>query len=244
LDLWKQGKESRLFEPQFHGREHLNVQFWLRDLQKGNKDTLAAFNSGVWGVYSKSSNKVYQEAFDIDDISDLEYQKEVIEEGMDLFNQLLGYAPHFFVPTNGPFNLSHQKTLANKGIKYLILDKFQKELVGHGKIKRHLHNLGKRNRYGQIYMTRNAAFEPTQFPDRDNVDHCLKDIELAFRLNNRAVISTHRLNYIGAINEKNSSDGLKELSNLLKRMFRRWPNIEFMTSVELGETISEKSSQF
>src|SRR5665648_426797 len=43
FELWKEGKEKRLFVPQFHGREHLNVFNWLKALRSGEIDTLAAF---------------------------------------------------------------------------------------------------------------------------------------------------------------------------------------------------------
>ena len=237
LELWNEGKAKRIFDPQFHGREHLNVNFWLKDLQEGNPDTLEAFNSGVWGVYSNRILKDYQAAFNIEFEEDLNYQHEVIIDGIDLFNLYLGYKPTFFVPTNGPFNLSLSKTLAKKGIKYILLDKFQKEPLTGNKIRRHFHYLGKRNKYGQVYMSRNVAFEPSQFPKLDNVNTCLRDISLAFQLNKPAVISTHRLNYIGAHYEENSRKNLKLLDNLLGQIIKRWPEVEFITSEELGDTI-------
>ena len=39
-ELWKEGIEKRLFVPIFHGREHLNVQRWLRALRSGHRSTL------------------------------------------------------------------------------------------------------------------------------------------------------------------------------------------------------------
>ena len=37
--LWIKGIEEGLFQPQLHGREHLNVSRWMTDLQKNNKVT-------------------------------------------------------------------------------------------------------------------------------------------------------------------------------------------------------------
>ncbi|HPG34150.1 MAG TPA: hypothetical protein PLM34_09855 [Lentimicrobium sp.] len=195
--LWHEGIEKRLFVPQFHGREHLNVQRWLRDLNSGNTDTRMAFDFGLWGIYSPLIKADYQAAFDLEYSSDLDYQHSVLTEGIDLFIELYGYQPTFFVPTNGPFNLALEPTLKSKGIKYIMLDKLQKEPLGNGMYKTHLRYLGKQNKLGQIYMSRNAGFEPSQFPDQDNVNVCLKSIELAFKLHKPATISTHRVNYIG-----------------------------------------------
>lgn len=52
-DLWKEGIANRLLVPCYHGREHLNVQRWLRALQNGNKSTLLAFDYGVTGIPRK-----------------------------------------------------------------------------------------------------------------------------------------------------------------------------------------------
>jgi len=235
--LWKEGSEKRLFVPQFHGREHLNVQRWMRDLRSGNVHTRLAFELGLWGIYSSLIKSDYQAAFDLEFASDLEYQHSVISEGIDLFRELHGYQPTFFVPTNGPFNLALEATLKSKGIKYIMLDKLQKEPLGDGKYKTHLRFLGKRNKHGQVYLSRNGGFEPAQFPEQDNVNACLKGIDMAFRLHKPATISTHRVNYIGWLHPENREQTLRQLKVLLREIIKRWPDVEFMTSDELGDLI-------
>ena len=237
LDLWKEGVDKRLFVPQFHGREHLNVQRWMRDLKAGNEHTKLGFDLGLWGIYSSLIKADYQAAFGLEFAADLEYQHSVIREGVDLFVKLHGYAPRFFVPTNGPFNLALEQTLYNKGIKYIMLDKLQKEPLGDGKYKTHLRYLGKQNHLGQIYLSRNAVFEPAQYPDQDNVNTCLKSIEMLFRLNKPATISSHRVNYIGWLHPENREETLRQLKVLLGEIIKRWPEVEFMTSDELGDLI-------
>ncbi len=235
--LWKEGVEKRLFVPQFHGREHLNVQRWMRDLRAGNEHTRLGFDLGLWGIYSPLIKSDYQAAFDLEFPSDIGYQHSVITEGIDLFIQLHGYQPTFFVPTNGPFNLALESTLKNKGIKYIVLDKLQKEPLGDGKYKTHIRFLGKQNKLGQIYLSRNGGFEPSQFPDQDNVNACLKSIEMAFRLHKPATISTHRVNYIGWLHPENREETLRQLKVLLGEIIKRWPEVEFITSDELGDLI-------
>jgi hypothetical protein len=238
--LWREGAEKRLFVPQFHGREHLNTQRWLRDLQSGNADTRLAFDLGLWGIYSPLIKSDYQAAFDLEFPSDLDYQHTVISEGVDLFIQLMGYQPTFFVPTNGPFNLALESTLKDKGIKYIMLDKLQKEPLGNGKYKTHLRYLGRKNKLGQIYMSRNAGFEPSQFPGKDNINLCLHSIETMFKLRKPATISTHRVNYIGWLDQSNRDSTLSQLDLLLKQILLRWPDVEFMTTDQLGDLISSK----
>lgn len=237
-NLYKEGIERRLFVPQFHGREHLNVQRWLRDLQSGNQHTLMAFNLGLWGIYSSLIKTEYQAAFDIEYPSDNDYLHEVLSKGLTLFRELWNYKARFFVPTNGPFNLSLESTLHDEGIKYIMLDKLQKEPLGNGKFKTHIRYLGKKGQFGQIYLSRNAIFEPTEFPNKDNIDSCLSDIRLAFRMKKPATISTHRLNYIGWINPRNRDNSLIQLKELLRRILQNWPEVEFLTSDQLGDLIA------
>ena len=73
---------------------------------------------------------------------------------------------------------------------------------------------------------------------RDWVDSCLNDIRIAFAWRNPAVIGTHRVNYIGGIDRSNRDRGLRELSALLTAILKKWPDVEFMSSEQLGNEIS------
>lgn len=244
-ELWKKGIEERLFMPIFHGREHLNVQRWLRALQSGSRSVLLAFDCGVTGLSNGiDGEKIhsFQAAFDLDDISDLAYMKEVLSSGLSLFEQLYGYKARYFVPTNGPFNNTLEKDLFDAGVKYINSGKKQQEPLGHGQYKTNTRFLGDSNQLGQVYLTRNCFFEPSscgyRYPaNYDWLNHCLKEIEIAFRWHKPATISSHRVNYIGYLHPENRKKGLKALSQLLGEIIKRWPDVEFMTSVELGDLI-------
>ena len=246
-ELWKEGVEKRLMIPTFHGREHLNAQRWMRALQSGNNTTIFALNNHVTGIPMKGIGGEnvpnFQAAFDIDTLDDLEYQKDVISTGLDLFEQIYGFRTKFFVPTNGYFNNTLEKDLFNSGIKYIDTAKRQEEPVGDGTYRINTRYIGDQNKYGQIYLTRNCFFEPAatgfEVPaNYDWINYCLKEIEIAFRWHKPATISSHRVNYIGYLHPENRENGLRQLSELLSRMLKRWPDIEFMTSSELGDLIA------
>ena len=246
-DLWKEGIEKRLMVPIFHGREHLNAQFWMRALRDENKSTLVGFENEVTGMPGIKGEKLpdFQAAFQIDTINDLVYQKEVLKTGLDLFEELYGYRSRYFVPTNGPFNNTLEKDLNEHGVKYINTGKKQKEPLGNGQYKINTRFIGDKNQYGQIYITRNCFFEPSSSgfekpANTDWINNCLKEIEIAFRWRKPAVISTHRVNYIGYLHPENRERSLKQLSELLGKMLKRWPDIEFMTSPELGDLITSK----
>jgi hypothetical protein len=238
--MWQEGVISKLFVPQFHGREHLNVMLWMRQLQANDPKTLAAFNLQCWGFLNKNKiNKIsYQAAFDPEMQSDITYQESVIKEGLELFENIHGYKADFFVPPNGPFNNSLEVTAAKHGIKYMSASKLQSEPQAAGQYKKHFHWLGQKNKNQQYYITRNCFFEPSN-TSKDWVASCLLDIENAFKWKKPAVISSHRLNYIGGLNEKNRASGLKDLNRLLSEIQKRWPDVEFMTSSQLGDLISK-----
>jgi hypothetical protein len=164
----------------------------------------------------------------------LVYQKSVIYEGLHLFRELFGYEAEYFVPPNGPFNNSLNKTLAENGIRYRCASKIQNEPLGFGKKKKVVHYLGQKEKNGIRYITRNCFFEPSQ-KGKDWVDSCLNDIKIAFRWHKPAIISSHRVNYIGALNPVNRDTGLNQLSVLLKQISKNWPDVEFMTTPQFGK---------
>lgn len=245
INLWEEGIDNRLLVPQFHGREHLNAQRWLKSLQNGCKATHLAFENGVTGISTGLHGEKlpkYQAAFDIDSMDDIPYQKEVIQTGTDLFGQLFGFRAKFFIPTNGPFNNTLESTVKESGLDYLGTGKIQLEPLGNNTYKQHFRYLGKENKDGLVYMTRNAFFEPNswEYPiSKDWVSDCMKEIEIAFQWNKPATISSHRVNYIGWLNPENRNNGLRKLDELLTRIIKKWPDVEFMTTVELGDLITK-----
>lgn len=244
--LWQQGIDSNLFVPEFHGREHLNVSAWMKKLRSGHEKTLKAFEEGVWGIAPDLTSKPLienQAAFQISDISDLEQHKEILTEGLDLFERIFGFRARYFVPPNGPFNNSLNSLLAQKGIKYRSASKIQNECIGPGKYRKVVHWLGQKDPNGIRYITRNCFFEPSGHPEIEWIDTCLREIDAAFKWKKPAIISSHRVNYIGSLYQENSDGCLKKLRTLLMEIVKRWPDVEFMSTSDLGNLIAGKISE-
>jgi len=236
-NLWQKGVEEKVFEVEFHGREHLNVAAWMRALKKRDKHTLIAFNERFWGFTSPEVN--YQAAFDLEFLKDLKIQAQVISSGLKLFKNLHGKNARFFVPPNGPFHNSLQKPAYEHGVRYLSTSKIQQEPLGEGRTRRRFHYLGQRTSCGMTHITRNCFFEPSAL-GRDWVDSCLSEVRAAFRVYKPAVISTHRVNYIGGLDQSNSTRGLTQLKVLLKSIQKNWPDAIYLTSSQLGDLIARK----
>jgi len=237
FELWKEGIEKHLFVPQMHGREHLNVKAWMNALKSKDNQAHLAFNEGVWGFVPENYPKVdYQAAFLPGSPSEIEYHKEILKDGMGLFKKLFGYQAEYFVPPNGCFNNYLNQTLSENGIKFRSAPKIQFEPLGNGKFRRVFHWLGQKEKTGIRYITRNCFFEPSK-PGKDWVDSCLYDIQIAFKYRKPAVISTHRVNYVGSLNKSNRDTGLYQLKQLLQKITKNWPEVEFMTTPQLGRLI-------
>ncbi len=234
FELWKEGIEKKLFVPQMHGREHLNVTAWMRALRNGDKNTLLAFKEGMWGFVPVQYPEVdYQAAFLLNDPIELEYCKNVIIDGLKLFKKLFGFSAEFFVPPNGQFNSNLNRTLAENGIKFRFASKIQNESLGLGKTSKKFHYNGQKEKHGIRYIIRNCFFEPS-LAGKDYIDSCLYEIKTAFHWNKPAIISSHRVNYIGLLNPSNRDSGLRQLSKLLKEITQNWPDVEFMTTPQMG----------
>ncbi len=237
--LWKEGIDKRLFMPQFHGREHLNVKLWMKALQESHKKARVAFDNKMWGISTADAPEIkveFQAAFDFIDKADLEHHKEIIISGLQLFKKLFGYRATYFVPPNGPFSSTLEPACFKEGIKILSVSKLQIEPLGSGRTRKSLHWMGEKSKSGLRYITRNCLFEP-HHNGKDWVDSCLNDISIAFKWNKPAIISSHRVNYIGALDKRNRDRGQKQLGSLLKQIMKKWPETEFITSAELGEII-------
>lgn len=230
FNLWKQGMEEGLFKPQFHAREHLNVARWMHDLQNNIADARYVFDYGLMGLFPKKhSNNFYQVALD-DSKYQLQPLNEVVSEGLDLFENIFGFKSKTFIAPCYTWRSELEKTLLEKGVIGLQGVVYQRK--PNDKSVRHY--MGTQNKYGQVFTIRNCSFEPVNGLDKN---YCLNRMKYAFRWNKPAVISTHRINFIGAINEQNRIKNLKQLDALLSEMITTWPDVEFMTSDQLVEQI-------
>jgi hypothetical protein len=240
-ELIKDGIQNRLFVPALHGREHLNVPRWLRILKSGNEGALLSFQHQSIGanIFKGVNIPMYLAAFDPEFPEDnFEIEKSLIDAAK-IFLETFGYQAEHFIESNAYGLKDLESVLSKIGIKYLLRSKITRYSNYNNNVtKPYFHWVGKRNRFGQIYLTRNCTFEPHRPLDSLNVvTSCLNEIEIAFKWKKPAVIISHRASYVGSIDEKNQINGLTKLEQLLKSIIKKWPDVEFMTSMELGNII-------
>lgn len=245
FNLWQQGMAEGLFRPQFHGREHLNVNRWMAALKSGSIETMTAFEHGLFGIsthITSEKRKSYMAALDLDNIDELEWQKTMLTDGLHLFERLFGYRSETYIATNYVWHPELEPHLQKQGVHAIQGGNSQIIPTEYGQTKIKRHFLGEKNKSGLSYLIRNALFEPSENIQKDWVNCCLKEIEIAFSWNKPAIISSHRVNYIGFINAKNRSKNLQDLTLLLTMMLKKWPDIEFMSSDKLAKLIRTKKS--
>jgi hypothetical protein len=242
FDLWNEGIDSGLFFPQFHGREHLNVSQWMKALQKKDKNIIEAFENEMISISSEPSNMKfsYMEGMDFFDESEKRKRKEIIEQGLSSFENIFKYKSLSYIANCYIWDDYVEEILSNQGVKYIQGVRVQKKPNISNKThsyKFKSNSLGKKNKFDQIYLIRNVHFEPSHYPNKDVINDCLKEISIAFCWNKPAIISSHRINFIGAIDINNRIRNLKLFHDLLIKITIKWPDVEFMSSAELGDLI-------
>lgn len=241
LNLWHQGQSEKIFQLQYHGREHLDVHHFMSSLKKSDKDAKFGFYNRMPGSISKNGiggNKYVLATM-------YKTEKEMLEkldfllEGLSKFENLHNKNSISFIAPNYYWNPRYNKSLSEAGVQFLQGSTAQKVPLFNGKERKIYHFLGEKNEYGQIYLVRNCVFEPVSKANNDPVDICLAQISKSFSLNKPAIISSHRVNYVGFIEEKNRDKNLKLLDKLLNKIILKWPDVEFLSSDQLGTIVDQ-----
>ena len=240
FELWQQGIKENIFYPAYHGTEHINVKRFMDALQSGHKSVHLAFkNQSVALPHFPGESVVKQPTttFFIEDSKENIQLEKDIKVGTELFNELFGFYSKQFTPGASIYSPVLNKTLAECGIKYIHVNRYQAYPLGNGNFsKKFLYN-GKRNEVGQKYIVRNCQFEPEGRTDNEVANNCLMNVEAAFRWGAPALISSHRVNFVGQLDKKYRDNSLAQLGYLLKKIVQRWPEVEFMNGDEMAETI-------
>ena len=247
FEMWKEGMAAGVFHPQSHGREHLYVKKWLQTLRNGEPLTRTAFDLGTWGLtdlVDASIKEYYMGAFNSGLDADIKEFEIIIDDALRMFNEIFGFESKSFIVTTYEWHPKIEQILKQKGVQYLQAAFDQKVPLGDDErviwLKRGFQ--GTRTRAGLIRLFRNCHFEPSVRPELDYFSDCMKRIEIAFKWGKAANICAHRVNFIGSIDRRNTDRTLPEFQRLLQEIVKRWPDVEFVTSDQLGEIV-ENSGQ-
>lgn len=231
--LWKKGIESGIFMPQFHGRQHFNIKIMMDGLQSGNPQMIECFNRNSWaGV---TNVPYYLSAYSFQSPEENEKHVEDLADGIEIFRKIFEFSPEHFVPPQGKYNRILEGPLKKMGINFLDVSRIRHEPQLNGSNKKVYTYLGMKSAHNQKYIVRNCMLENINPSGIDWVDFCLNSIDAAFRMRSPAVITPHRVNFVGHIEPSNRDNGLRGLKRLLKTVTKKWPNVEFLSLEQLGK---------
>lgn len=236
-DLWREGIRAGIMQPQFHGREHLNLYLFNDKLHHRDPELLTALKNRSYTSISEDNYPHHSStaAYDFYDPAELEPMKENLRDGLARFEQVYGYKSDYFTPPVYRIHHSLFPTLVENGVKFIDLDLVRNEHQGWGQYKRTFNYTGKKTPEGLQVMVRNVVFEPTEERGLDWTAFALQQIEAAFRWNRPAIISSHRVNFCGHIDPHNRAKGLAELKKLLQAIVQKWPDVQFLGASDLAK---------
>ncbi|WOK05369.1 hypothetical protein RT717_20010 [Imperialibacter roseus] len=242
--LWKEGVAEGIFRPQFHGREHLNVYQWMRSLRNDEDNIKTAFDNQMISISSEPLKLPYGYMESLDYYSEEERKEkgDILKEGLLLFEKTFGYKSRSFIANCYVWDKAIESDLKEEGVQYLqgvLVQKQPRNKNQFHDYRHRYHFQGEQNKLRQRYLVRNAFFEPSHRSYQDDVSECLRRMEIAFFWQKPVVISTHRVNFIGCIDQKNADRTFTLFRELLSRMVQRWPDIEFLSSDRLGEIMDD-----
>lgn len=241
--LWIEGIRENIFHPVYHGTEHLNVKRFMSALQSGHKSTKLAFDNESICIPSFTDERPVPNStsnFDIDKLDENMQLKEDIATGLKMFRELFGYQTKVFTPGAAKYHPDLHPTLYENGIRYINVNRTQPTPLGNGKYRSKLYFNGQKTKECQYFMVRNSVFEPHGKSGTTEADNCLKDIEAAFKWGAPAIISSHRVNFVGHFDKSWRDTSLKQLKYLLEQITRRWPDVEFVNGDDLGDMLFRK----
>ena len=185
------------------------------------------------------AKEAFLDAFGISNEMEKEYLDSIIIDGLNIFRNIWGYKSDTVIAPCYVWNSESESTFKSMGVKCMQGMFVQNSMnLKNQEMERVYHFLCQQSKISNIkFLVRNAVFEPSSNLEIDWIDKCLREIEIAFKWRKPAIISSHRVNFIGTLNQDLCDKNLNKLSALLKKIVLKWPDVEFISSDELNKKI-------
>jgi len=236
--LWVDGLKEKIFVPQFHGREHVNVPLWMRALKMNITSVRKAFDLQSFGVSFEGlglRKGSFQAAWEYTDSYGKSETLDIIEDGLRQFEKLLGYRSKTVIAPSYTWTIEQEKLCRSKGVQ--AMQGIFNQKIGARKGYKY-----KKRFFNQGYQLRNAFFEPSLNSEND-LENVISRAKIVFSLGKPLIICSHRINFVGGLSEENRKKNLDLLSTLLKKLLEKWPDLQFISAPDLLSIIAENDSK-
>jgi len=230
--LWREGIQRGLLRPQFHGREHLNVEMLERKLRAGSPDLKFNLeNESLAGISDEPSmpGVGFTHAFGLYERVELARHREILKDGLDLFERVWGFRSTTFTPPAQRLHPALYEVAEVGGIVSIDKPLRCTRPMGDGVHRKEINHSGRQRGQNHLTVVRNVVFEPGKNMGFEPVSRALDQVAAAFRWRKPAIISSHRVNFCGHLDESNRKQGLAALGGLLQGITQRWPDVEFVS---------------
>ena len=240
-EVMEAGVRQGVFALHLHGMEHYwpqslmqaavkdtNVRNWLQSSGIPDTESLPSPLQARWTDASVLPSRALAS----------ELLRAAITEEASLYGAFFNVRPRVAVATTFVWTEEVEAAWAKEGIDVIITPGARytcRDAAGKpgGEDKRMVN--GELSKSGQIYLVRNVYFEPMlgHKPER-----LVDDAREYVRLGRPCLVEMHRFNFIGSAEKCDAS--LRILDSALKELQRTFPEIRFMTSLELANAMRTK----
>lgn len=243
--LWREGIRAGLLSPEYHGPVHfstLRVEGWLKDGFPEFEAALAVQSVVLFGQRTKRSSGWTAAFADAPEGSANSRLAHEFSAGMQAFREHNQLEPTAFTPPAHVFPRHLLDIVKSNGLKFIDLPRMLPSEPGAARPWQRLMWSGRELAPGLRALTRNVVFEPCD-GGGDSVGKAMRQIEASFRFRKPAIVSSHRVNFAGRIDPKNREHGLGALSDLLKAIIKRWPDVRFVSVRDLAGRIDRGAAR-
>jgi len=241
LAALRKGMAGGTLVPQLHGMEHLYGDGLVKLVHSGDKRVTDLFDADEWSDWENLDSPLQAHYVDGTRLPTSPLSKadrrELVRDACEAFSRLFGIPSISTVAPCYLWDDEVERIWSENGIRYIQTAGYR--CPGRDATGRYIQDLqlirpGQRNPYGQIYLVRNAMYEPV---DDRGVEDCFSEARRAHRQSLPIVISTHRYNFTRSEAEyKASLAGLDRLLSLLETYD---PSIRYLSSPELGSWLAD-----
>jgi len=230
-----------VFVPQLHGLEHLYGEGLQRLAENNDERVQEAIKTDHWWDWESLDSPLQSHYVDGTSLPTRPHvpakQQVIVDMATKLFEQCFGFPTASTVAPCYLWVDDTETAWAEKKIR--IIQTAGYRCPGRRKDGSYIQDrkeirIGDRNELGQIYLVRNAMYEPV---DGRRENDCIQQIEQVCKQGSPATISTHRYNYTRTEYECEMS--LAGLKKILHHCTRKYPDLRFVSSPELGQWFLE-----